>query len=140
MGNKEQKYLLEVNKTQLILIARCVEDCCRFAAGQVGMNNILMSINGTSEDYLKAKETLRSLKQYITPGLQPDESYGWSGGTCENPLQRRFIARSYALYREIFHFLAEDEADTDTINVYQGPTLTCEEGGPLPVIKKVKTK
>lgn len=138
MENKNQKYLLEVDREQLTLIARCVEDCSRFAAGQVGMDNTLWTIGDFSTNINEARELLRTIKPYITPGLHPDESYGWSGAGCDNVSQRKFIARTYGLYREILHFLAVED-DNNQWNVYRSETLTCEDGGELPKISKCQT-
>lgn len=45
--------------------------------------------------------------------------------------QRKFIAKTYAIYREILHKIVNN-------GVYKRPTLTCEEGGELPIIKEVE--
>ena len=45
--------------------------------------------------------------------------------------QRKFIAKTYAIYREILHKVVNN-------GVYKYPTLTCEEGGELPIIEEVE--
>lgn len=140
MGKKqktENRYLLEVSEEQLMLISRCVEDCSRFASGQMEMSNTLMDI--WCENSIEAGKALNEVKKFVTPELSMGESYGWSGGTCKNEHQRVFIAKTYAIYREILHRVNVDRyKDTDGYNVYLSPTLTCDEGGELPKVTKIK--
>lgn len=140
MSKKDKKkYTLELTKDQLYMVARCVEDCTRFAAGQLGMSNTLMEI-GCDCPFEVGGMIETAVKERVTPGLMKNESYGWSGGCCENDYQRKFIARGYALYREILHYLSVERHNEDPekygFDVYLSDTLTCEEGGELPKINE----
>jgi len=136
-GNKDKKYLIEVDEEQLMLMSKCIEDCSRFASGQVEMENTLWEID--CKDMAKVKDRLRDVKGCITPGLDMNASYGWSGGGCSNEAQASFIAKTYALYREMLHvFTVENHnEETDGYNVYLGSTLRCD-GVDLPIIKVKK--
>lgn len=48
-SNEGKLYNLVVNEEQLRLIAMCVEDCSRFAAGQFGMSNTTAYANVNSK-------------------------------------------------------------------------------------------
>lgn len=137
MGGKNKRYTIEVDEEQLMLISKCIEDCSRFAAGQVEMDNTLWEID--CKDMAKVKDRLRDIKGCVTPGLAMNESYGWSGGSCKNKAQASFIAKTYALYREILHVVTVENhnKETDGCNVYLSPTLRCEDVE-LPIIVKVK--
>lgn len=133
-GEKEKKYTLTVTETQLKLICDCVEDCHRFMAGQMELDNCTIHLDTTHELWSE----LRKLQKYVTPFLvnkygENNASYTWNGGSCSNDMQRKFIAKTYPIYREILHFLA---VKNDCNNVYCSETLTFEEGGELPVIKE----
>ena len=131
--NATQKYTIELTEEQMRLVSRCVEDCCRFAAGQTELWNTTSWCN--MENDIEVINKLKELHDLVVPGLDYNESYSWDGGNCPNENQRKFIAQCYSLYREILHFFA---VKNNTHNVYEDPTLTCEEGGPLPVIKEVE--
>lgn len=129
---KQHKYTLEVTEEQLRIIADCVEDLHRFAAGQTDMWQTAYLYN--NRELIKR---LRELKPLVTPQLEWNASYPWNGGGCPNELQRKFIAMTYGIYREIRHALAV-ENQNGTWNTYLSPTLTCEDSVPLPIIKKIK--
>ena len=131
----EQKYTLTVTESQLRLIADCVEDLSRFMAGQMELWNT----TGRLDNFIELKERLDDLHSLVTPDLSRNASYGWNGGRCPNKNQEEFIAKTYAIYREIRHrlrVLTKDPND-ENYNVYDSPTLTCELGGELPKIEKV---
>lgn len=131
MEQKEERYTIEVTKSQLRLIANCVEDCHRFMAGQTELQKTTAALKNNKE----VQAALHKLKPLITPALTHGEDYPWSGGNCPNEAQRKFIAQTYCVYREIVHILTVDDGIDNT---YSSPTLTCEEGGGLPIIKKVE--
>ena len=124
---KETKWRIELTEHQLRLIANCVEDCHRFIGGQMELSN--------STDCLKhgrhLGEELSTLQPFVTPLLERGASYGWNGGSCPDNNQRRFIAETYYLYREIYHQLTLEAARHKDMgwNVYLGETLTCSESG-----------
>ena len=110
-----------------MLMAKCIEDCSRFIGGQMELSN--------STDCLKhgrhLGEELSRLQPFVTPELGCGASYGWSGGSCPDENQRKFIAETYYLYREIYHQITLEEAKDKDMdwNVYLGETLTCKDSG-----------
>ena len=131
----EQKYTLTVTESQLRLIADCVEDLSRFMAGQMELWNT----TGRLDNFVELKERLNDLQSLVTPELPRNASYGWNGGGCPNKHQEEFIAKTYAIYREIRHKLRvlNKDPNYENYNVYDSPSLTCELGGELPKIEKV---
>ncbi|MCQ2219757.1 MAG: hypothetical protein MJZ12_00105 [Prevotella sp.] len=126
------KYRVTLTERQLRLVSKCVEDCHRFAAGQTELWNTTSEFN--IKEWSELRDRLLELQPLVTPELGRCASYGWSGGRCENKHQRKFIAETYPIYREILHFFAVKEGQD---NVYSSETLTCEEGGQLPIIEEV---
>lgn len=125
-----KRYSVECTEEQLLLICKCVEDCHRFAGGQVELANTTRCLaNGFA-----ISKWLEECKNFVTPHLPYNASYGWNGGSCPNDTQRKFIAKTYPIYREILHFLA---IEGKWNNVYDSPTLTCEEGGEPVKIKRL---
>ena len=116
-----------MTESQLRLIAKCVEDCSRFASGQTEMGNTIGYLRNSSS----IMDVLRTVKPIVTPGLEPNASYGWNGGNCPRKLQRGFIAKTYYLYREILHCLTvERNKEVDmSWDVYLGETLRCADSG-----------
>ena len=125
---KEKKWRIELTEHQLRLMAQCVEDCHRFIAGQTELINSTACI---IKHYRELSEELRKLQPFVTPLLLRGASYGWDGRLCPDEKQRKFIAETYYLYREIYHQLTIDEAKYEDMgwNVYLGETLTCDESG-----------
>ena len=124
-----KKYRITLTKEQLMLIANCVEDCHRFACGETELWNTTSAFN--IKERKELKDWLQCLQPLVTPELSRGASYGWSGTGCKDENQRKFIAKTYAIYREILHKVVNN-------GVYKYPTLTCEEGGELPIIEEVK--
>ena len=124
---EQKKWRIELTEHQLRLIANCVEDCHRFIAGQTEMNNSTFCLKYYSE----LSEALGKLRPLVTPLLGRGASYGWNGGSCPDKNQRKFIAETYYLYREIYHQLTLEEAKHKDMgwNVYLSETLTCNESG-----------
>lgn len=129
---KEKKYQIELTETQLYLIMDCVEDCHRFMAGQTD----LWHCTSRLDCYSELIDGLAKLKPFVTPGLPFNANYGWNGSTCPNEHQRKFIAQTYPIYREIRHFFACMHPEYDW-NVYKSETLTCAEGGRPIKIKEI---
>lgn len=125
------KYQIELDEEQLYLIAKCVEDIHRFMAGQTELNNCTSSLEKGRE----LRDKLRELQPLVTHNLPQNSSYGWSGSNCPNKHQRKIIAMTYPIYREIYHFFAVK--DNKGYNVYNSETLTCPEGGKLIKIKEI---
>lgn len=124
---KEKKWRIELTEHQLMLLAKCVEDCHRFIGGQMELSNSTSCLTR----HLELSEELGKLQQFVAPNLGRGASYGWSGGSCPNENQRRFLAETYYLYREIYHQITIEDAKHNEIgwNVYLGETLTCNESG-----------
>ena len=135
MKNDEQKYTLTVTESQLRLIADCVEDMSRFMGGQMELWNATSRL----DNFVELKERLNDLHSLVTPDLPRNASYGWNGRRCPNKHQEEFIAKTYAIYREIRHRLRvlNKDPNDENYNVYDSPSLTCELGGELPKIEKV---
>ena len=124
---KQIKWQIELTEHQLRLIANCVEDLHRFIGGQMELSNSTACL----ERYFELKEELEKLKHFVTPQLGRGASYGWNGGSCPNEDQRKFLAETYYLYREIYHQLTLEAAKHKDMcwNVYLDDTLTCDESG-----------
>ena len=124
---KEKKWRIELTEHQLRLMAQCIEDCHRFIGGQMELSNSTSCLTRR----LVLCEELSKLHPLVTPELGRGASYGWNGGSCPNDHQRKFIAETYYLYREIYHQVTLDKAKDKDMdwNVYLGETLTCNESG-----------
>lgn len=128
-----KKYKITLTERQLILVSKCVEDCHRFASGQTDLWHTTSEFN--IKKWAELRDRLQDLQPLVTPELGRCASYGWSGGGCKDEHQRRFIAETYPIYREILHFFAVKNGHHD---VYSSETLTCDEGGELPIIEEVR--
>ena len=119
-----KKYRIELTERQLRLIAMCVEDCHRFAAGQTDMAN---TMNHLFVRGLRAK--LGEMRDYI-------DLCDWADYGAANDCQWRFVAQTYLIYREIYHHFATEAGKE---NEYTSPTLRCVLGGEPPVITTIET-
>ena len=132
---KEKKWRIELTEHQLRLMAQCIEDCHRFIGGQMELSNSTACL----DNYHTLSKKLNELQPIVTPHLERGASYGWDGGSCPNDNQRKFIAETYYLYREIYHQLTLETAKHKDIgwNVYLGKTLTCDESGEPIKLKRI---
>ena len=131
MNKKEKQYRITVSESQLHMIADCVEDCHRFMSGDMELQNCTSILDGMHDLH----DELKKLQPFVTPNLPRGASYKWSGGSCPNDWQRKFIAASYYLYREIRHF---DAVNRNVDTVYRSPTLLCEDSGMPITIEELK--
>ena len=133
---KQKKWRIELTEHQLRLMANCIEDCHRFIAGQTELSNSITCLKYYSE----LSEALGKLRSLVTPLLGRGASYGWNGGSCPNDNQRKFLAKTYYLYREIYHQLTLEAAQHRDMgwNVYLSETLTCKESGEPIKIERVE--
>ena len=133
---KEKKWRIELTEHQLMLLAKCVEDCHRFVGGQMELSNSTSCLT----HYMELSEELGKLQPLVTPQLECGASYGWDGGHCPNEYQRKFLAETYYLYREIYHQLTLEAAKHKDMwwNVYLGETLTCDESGEPIKVERVE--
>ena len=133
---KEKKWRIELTEHQLKLIANCVEDCHRFIGGQMELSNSTACL----EHHCELSEELRKLQPFVTPLLGRGASYGWDGRLCPDDNQRKFIAETYYLYREIYHQIVLEKAKHMDMswNVYFDGTLTCGESGEPIKIERIE--
>lgn len=129
---KQQKYRITLTEHQLRLIAQCIEDCHRFMAGQMELSHSTCMV----DDMHELHDALRDLQHLVTPHLHKGESYGWNGTACPNEYQRKFIAETYYLYREIYHQMTINR-EVPIGSVYNSPTLTCEDSGEPIIVEKL---
>ena len=124
---EEKKWRIELTEHQLMLMAKCIEDCSRFIGGQMELSNSTACLKHGRH----LGEELRTLQPFVTAELGCGASYGWNGGSCPDENQRKFIAETYYLYREIYHQVTLDKAKDKDMdwNVYLGETLTCKDSG-----------
>ena len=125
---KGKKWRIELTEHQLMLMARCVEDCHRFMSGQMEMSNSTRVLEHPHELWDK----LRELQSYVTPGVSMGASYDWAGRDCPNRDQKKFIAETYYLYRRIYEVTTKKSAKTEDFplgNTYLSETLTCADSG-----------
>ena len=133
---KEKKWRIELTEHQLMLMAKCIEDCSRFISGQMELSNSTSCLKHCRH----LGEELHTLQPFVTPELGRGASYGWNGGSCPNDHQRKFIAETYYLYREIYHQVTLDKAKDKDMdwNVYLGETLTCKDSGEPIKVERVE--
>lgn len=118
----KKRYSITLNENQLFLISRCIEDIHRFVCGDTSLNNTASTIGFSKE----ARKKINELHNIVTPELISGESYDWAGNGCKNTAQKKFIAQTYYLYREILHQIALANKSN---NVYFSPTLRCKDSG-----------
>lgn len=130
-------YQIVVNREQLLLIAHCIEDISRLAAGQPELHYTMDSLfslqDGNCEIRDEIKEYLYAIKRIIHPELNRNASYRYDGGDQKDIIRKNLIGNTYQIYRQILHFLAMDESWN---NVYSGVTLPSGNLGTI-CIKKI---
>lgn len=124
-----KKYQVTLTEEQLMLIAKCVEDCHRFACGQTELWNTTLQFN--IKNWGELRDQLIELQPLVTPELRYGAFYDWAGTGCEDEFKRKFITKTYPIYREIYHKVIND-------GVYKSSTLTCKEGGQVPIIEAIE--
>ena len=132
----ERKYKITLSERQLHLIIACVEDIHRFISGQVELNNSTAVLDNSFD----VREYLKGVYPFVVPDLfrkhGKNASYGWNGSSCTNNLQKKFIAETYYIYRELRHLLTIRENAHDW-DVYQSETLTCENSGEPIIMEEI---
>lgn len=127
MKQTEKKYRITLSERQLHLIINCVEDIHRFMGGQAELDNCTAILKNSCE----VREALREVSPLVVPELYrkygKNASYGWNGGSCPNEHQKKFLAETYYIYRELRHQLTI--RNTEDYNVYHSETLRCENSG-----------
>ena len=132
-----KKYTITLTEEQMRLIAEGMEDYHRFLAGECRMTNATQYVKHASDMHYLRNKMEEHAHPIMTPKLHRGSYYKWSGGSCPNQYQRKAIAMSYIIYREILHHFAMQRPQT-VWDCLQDPTLTCEEQGPLIKIEEVK--
>lgn len=125
-GNEGKLYNLVVNEEQLRLIAMCVEDCSRFAAGQFGMSNTVVFGNvGTPYEF--SMDVMHDIeRECCKRGLIP----ALYAGSYLKYNSTPFVGNTYQIYREILHYLA---IKYDWNNTYSSYTLPSGNLGTIKV-------
>ena len=126
----DRKFQITVNEHQLRLIADCLEDISRFMSGQMELWHATSNLN----TYRQLADKLEELKPLVTPNLEQNASYGWTGGDCPNERQKKLIAETYYLYRTMLYHLHKDD---EHWNVYTSPSLRCADSGEKIEIKVI---
>lgn len=126
----DRKFQVTVNEHQLNLIAHCLEDISRFLGGQMELWNATSNL----DNYRQLADKLEELKPLVTPELERNASYGWTGSDCPNERQKKLIAETYYLYRTMLYALHKDD---ESWSVYTSPALRCEDSGEVIEIKEV---
>ena len=106
----------------MILIANCVEDIHRFLAGRTELWNTTSVLDNARD----VRYRMAEMAKVVTPELGGAMDYGWAGRGCPNEHQKKMIAQTYYLYREMLHQYTI--ANTHK-NVYSSETLRCEGSG-----------
>ena len=132
-----KKYTITLTEEQMRLIAEGMEDYHRFLAGECRMANATQYVKPVAAMHQLRDDMERLAHPLITPDLPLNSAYDWAGTHCPNDHQRKAIAMSYMIYREILHHFAMQRPQT-VWNCLQDPTLTCEEQGPLIKIQEVE--
>lgn len=131
-------YQIIVNREQLLLIANCLEDISRFAAGQPELNHSVTTLLSrdcdSSSKRNEIQEHLYAIKKIIYPELDRNAYYGYEGGDQIDSIRKNLIGNTYQIYREILHFLALQETWN---NAYSSMTLPSGCLGPIKV-KEIK--
>lgn len=132
-----KKYTITLTEEQMMLIAEGMEDYHRFLSGECRMMNATQYIKSIQSMHFLRYEMDRLAHPRMAPNLCYGSAYKWDGGSCPNDHQRKAIAMSYMIYREILHHFAM-QRPKDVWNTLQDPTLTCEEQGELIKIEEVQ--
>lgn len=134
-----ENYQITVNREQLILIAKCIEDIGRFAAGQPELYNTITELTAYDTDRSRLDEInehLFSVKKLLYPELHPNASYGYNGGEGQTDRAKNLVGNAYQIYREMLRVLAEETKDkTGHESVYCSDTLPSGNLGTIKVRK-----
>ena len=106
MIRKPIQYTITCSRSQLSLIAKCVEDLHKYYSGQqMTLENTINNASDPRHLYTLLRET----KKYVTEG----KNYDHSGLYCKNVQQQRFIALTYHIYQHINAFLEAEKHNKD---------------------------
>lgn len=119
---KQRKYTITLTEEQMMLIANCVEDISRFLAGQTELWHTTSVLDNAHD----VRYRMAEMAKVVTPELDRGMNYDWAGNGCPNEHQRKMIAQTYYLYREMLH---QYTIANKHKNVYTSETLRCEDSG-----------
>ena len=119
---KQRKYTITLTEEQMILIANCVEDIHRFLGGQTELWHTTSVLDNARDVRYKMAE----MAKVVAPELGRGMEYDWAGNGCPNEHQRKMIAQTYYLYREMLHKYTIANRHK---NVYSSETLRCKDSG-----------
>lgn len=122
------KYQLTVTEKQLGLIADCVEDCHRFAAGQFGMSNTVAFANSGTE-YEFDMDVMHDVERFATrrrliPNLSPASYLRYNATT--------WVGNAYQIWRGIRHYQTKERGIENT---YSSVTLPSGDQGSIHISK-----
>ena len=124
------KYTIELTEDQMRLIADCLDDIGRFAAGQWALQYTLTQMlkDLPFKEYMNrknnAEEYLRQAKRALLPQFVDNQSHGYNS--------TEFIGNIYQISRTIMHQLAIDH---NWDNVYSSPALPSGTMGTIKINK-----
>jgi hypothetical protein len=113
-----KKYRIELSEDQMSLVAQCLEDVSRFAAGQWAMENTVeamvkgLPFKEQIDRRDEAEEYLKQAKRVLLPDMHDNASKGYNGS--------EFIGNLYQIYKSILYRLA---IDYKWENVHSSPPL-----------------
>lgn len=122
------KYQLTVTEKQLGIIADCVEDCHRFAAGQFGMSNTVAFANIGTE-YVFDMDAMHEVERFATrrrliPALSPASYLRYNATT--------WVGNTYQIWRGIRHYQTKERG---IVNTYSSKTLPSGDQGSIHISK-----
>lgn len=122
------KYQLTVTEKQLGIIADCVEDCHRFAAGQFGMSNTVAFANSGTE-YEFDMDVMHDVERFATrrrliPNLSPASYLRYNATT--------WVGNAYQIWRGIRHYQTKERGIENT---YSSVTLPSGDQGSIHISK-----
>jgi hypothetical protein len=130
MSDKNNKYTIELSEEQMRLIAFCMDDIGRFAAGQWELQYTIENmVRGLPFDEQirrrnDAEEHLKQAKRILLPNFADNQSYGYNS--------TEFIGNIYQITRTIMYQLAIDH---NWNNVYSSPALPSGTMGTIKINK-----
>ncbi len=119
-----KRYTIELTEAELMLIANCVEDIHRYAAGEADLLYTHDAVAGHCSTRKILKEWFKNIQQsLLNPELSTGQCYDYAGNGAPTEQQRKFIADTYQLYRTLRYFKQKASGAKSIVNVYNEPAL-----------------